>query len=265
MTGLAVDEKDWAEALGAAKRLATDFPNDDAADDGLFRVGAGAAAASAWREAADAFGLLRQQYPQSPFVDESRVTFAEALLETGRLDEGRRALEEFVVAAPNDARAPRAWMDLGRARDAGGDRQGALEAFGRAARYGGTVTWTPESSLVYARALSAERRWDEARGALERLLRSADTTTAGMAAIGIGDTWESQGDSLAAAEYYLSAAYLAPESATGRRAFLAAGRSLAAKQPEAAAIVYRKLLTQSDVPADVADAARRGLADLRVR
>ncbi len=99
---------------------------------------------------------------------------------------------------------------------------------------------------------------------LERLLRSADGATAGEAALAFGETWEAQGDHLAAAEYFMTAAYLAPESPSGRRALLAAGRSFAAaKDPEAATIVYRKLLAQSDVPADVADAARRGLAELR--
>jgi hypothetical protein len=39
----------------------------------------------------------------------------------------------------------------------------------------------------------------------------------------------------------------------------------AAKQPEAAAILYRKLLAQSGVPTDVAEAARQGLAALAAR
>jgi len=61
----------------------------------------------------------------------------------------------------------------------------------------------------------------------------------------------------------MTAAYLAPESTSGRRGLLAAGRVFAAqKQPEAATIVYRKLLAQSNVPAELASAARQGLSTL---
>ena len=49
----------------------------------------------------------------------------------------------------------------------------------------------------------------------------------------------------------------------GRRALLGAGQSFAAlKQRDAAAIVYGKLLAQPDVPADLAEAARQGIAAL---
>ena len=61
----------------------------------------------------------------------------------------------------------------------------------------------------------------------------------------------------------MTAAYLAPESAAGRRSMLAAAQSFAAlKQTEAAVTLYRKLLSQANVPGDVADAARQGLQAL---
>ena len=44
LTGIAVEEKDFPAALTSAKRL-VEFPSDEAADDALERVGAGAAAA----------------------------------------------------------------------------------------------------------------------------------------------------------------------------------------------------------------------------
>src|SRR5262249_31283063 len=44
LTAIAVDEKDWPGALATAKRLTSEFPSDEAADDALERVGAGAAA-----------------------------------------------------------------------------------------------------------------------------------------------------------------------------------------------------------------------------
>jgi TolA-binding protein len=264
LVGLAVEDKDWPAALGYARRLAAEFPKDEAADDAFERIGAGAAATEAWSAVRDAYALLRQHYPQSPFVAGSRLAYAHALLEGGRADEARRTLEEFLAATPRDPQAPRAWMALGRAREAGRDRRGALEAFGRAVREGASPATDRDGYLAYARALAAERRWDEARPVLGRLLASAEGAVAAEVALALGEAWAAQGEPLAAAEYYMTAAYLEPESPLGGRALLAAGRSFtAAKDPDAAAVVYRKLLAQAGLPADLAESARQALAALR--
>jgi hypothetical protein len=98
---------------------------------------------------------------------------------------------------------------------------------------------------------------------LEPLLKSDDTGTVAEAARGIGDAYAGEGESAAAAEYYLTAAYVAPTSAPGRKALLSAAQSFtAAKDKAAAEIAYRKLLAQKDLPDDVAAAARKGLSDL---
>jgi hypothetical protein len=86
---------------------------------------------------------------------------------------------------------------------------------------------------------------------------------AAEAARAIGDAYTAEGEPLAAAEYYLTAAYAAPTSLPGRKALLAAAGAFASmKQTDAAASAYRKLLAQADLPADVAAAARQGLASL---
>jgi TolA-binding protein len=261
LTGIAVEEKDWPEALGLARRLVAEFPTSELTDDALERVGAGAAAVPVWPVVYEAYTLLRSAYPRSPFVDDARLRLAVAQMETGRTEAGRQELELFVSSAPNDPRLPQALLLLARAREAGGDRAGALEAYGRAAREGQGPEWSKDELFGYARLLATERRWDQARTVLDRLLRVSDTALAAEAAQGIGDTYAGEGDLLAAAEYYLTAAYLTPESATGRRSLLAAGRSFAGlKQNEAASVVYRKLLAQSGLPADLAAAARQGLA-----
>ena len=96
------------------------------------------------------------------------------------------------------------------------------------------------------------------------MLRQSDPGLAAQAALAIGATFAGEGDQLHASEYYLSAAYLAPDAPAGRRALLEAGKALAAlRQADAAATVYRKLIAQSGVPADLAAAARQGLADLK--
>lgn len=257
LTGIAVEEKDWKTALENARRLVTDFPGDERVDDALVRVGAGAVQGRAWPVAHEALALLRARYPRSPFVEASRLDFAEAQLETGRADEARQAIEPMANAP---AAEPRAWMLLGRVREAAGDRRGAIEAYARAAREGTGAEFTREALLGHARLLTAEKRWGEARAVLEHLLRSTDQALALEAALAIAETYRGEGEHVAAAEYFMTAAYLAPESPVGRRALVAAGQSLAAaKHADAAAAAYRKLLAQSDVPAELADAARQGL------
>jgi tetratricopeptide (TPR) repeat protein len=265
LVGLAVAEKDWQGALVGAKRLAADFPKYEAADDAFERIGAAAAAASVWPAVHEAYALLRQRFPQSPFVESSKVSFGEALLELGRAAEARRVLEEFVAASPTDPRAPRAWIALGRARTATGDRRGAVEAFDRAAKADGmNPAANGDAFSSYGKLLVADRRWEDARTVLGKLLASSEGPAAAEVAVSIADTWAGQGDHLAAAEYYMTAAYLTPDSVPGYKALLAAGRSFAAaKDTGSAAVVYGKLLASSDVPGDLAAAARRGLAELR--
>ena len=263
LTGVAVAERDFKEALALAGRLVAEFPGDAAADDALERVGAGAAAAEppAWPVVHEAYTLLRQRYPTSPFVEPARLVLAEAQVETGRAAEARAELEQLLAAAPTDPRAARAWVALGRARAAANDRPGAREAYARGVAEGATLG--PDARLGYARLLVDDRRFAEARQLLEPLLRGDDATLVARAAYGIGDAWQTEGDQLAAAEYFMTAAYVAPTSPAGRRALLAAAWSfMALKQPDAAASVYRKLLGQADVPAELADAARKGLEDL---
>src|SRR5262249_47347068 len=230
----------------------------------LMRVGEAAGKAAAWPIAYDALTLLRQRYPQSPFVEDSRLLLAQAQLETGRAGEAQKALDDFIAASPNDTRAPQALFALARARETAGDRAGALDIFDRAARSVPPGAWTPEARLAHGRLLVADKRWADARASLEPALRQPDPAIAAQAAFALGETFAGEGDQLLAAEYYMSAAYLAPDGQAGRRGLLEAGRALAAlKQPDAAATLYRKLLAQSDVPTDLASAARQGLADLK--
>jgi tetratricopeptide (TPR) repeat protein len=257
------DRGEWPGALAMARRLVTQFADHEVVDDALERIGAAAAKASAWSVALQAYTLLRQRYPASPFVESSRLVYAQALMETGQADEGRKTLEEFVAAHPRDDRAPQAWLALAKAREAAGDRAGAMEAYGRASE-SRSAPFNRDARLNHARLLRGAQRWEEARRALEPDLKASDTGVVADTAFAIAETFDGQGEHFAAAEYYMTAAYLGPESPVGRRALVAAGRSFTAlKQPDSAATVYRKLLAQTDVPADLAQAARRGLADLK--
>jgi TolA-binding protein len=263
LTGLAVDDKDWAAASALARRLVADHPASDVAPDALERVGAGAAAASAWPIALESTKLLRERYPQHPLAQQAWLRLAEAQIATGRAAEARPALEQYVASAPSDADTGRAYLALARAREAAGDRAGALEAYARGPRDTAAPGWTREALFGHARLLIQDKRWDAARAVLERLLRSSEPATAAEAAQALGDTYAGEGDTLAAVEYYLTAAYVAPDTPVGRRGLLSAARAFAAgKQPEPAAAAYKKLLAQADLPAELRDAARQELAAL---
>jgi len=263
LTGIAVDDKDWAGAMGSARRLVNELPAANVTPDALERVGAGAAAAGAWPVALESTRLLRERYPQHPLAQAAWLRLAEAQIATGRAADAKPALEQFVAGSPSDGDAPRAWLALARAREATGDRAGAIEAYGKGPRDESAPGWTRETLMSHARLLNQEKRWDDARPILERLLKKSDGAAAAEAAYALGDTYAGGADTAAAVEYYLSAAYVAPDSALGRRGLLSAARTYAAaRQPELATTVYKKLLAQSDLPADVRDAARKELAAL---
>src|SRR5436309_2055672 len=156
LTGIAVEEKDWPTALSTAKRLVDEFPSDDAADDALERVGSGAAAGGAWPVVAEAYTLLEKRYPRSPFVESARVTLAEAQVESGRPETARATLEQAVQTSPNDSRA---WVALARAREASGDRAGALDAYARGVKDGSAGALRPEAALGTSVSRRARRAW----------------------------------------------------------------------------------------------------------
>jgi TolA-binding protein len=260
---LTVGDRAWDEALEAARRLVAEHPKDATADSALARLGLAAAADKRWKIAQEAFTLLRAQYRQSPFVEATFQQALEAQIEAGGYAAAREMLEEAVKAAPGGPRAARAWFLLAQAREAGGDRPGAIEAYARAARDGQGPEWTTEVRLRYIRLLLEDKRWKDARAALRPVIKDSDPAIATEAAFYEGETYRGEGDPAAAVLSYMNAAYLAPESPFGRRALLMAGDSyVMLKQPDSAMIAYNKLLSQPDLPPDIAQRARAGLSGL---
>src|SRR5207245_559582 len=85
-------------------------------------------------------------------------------------------------------------------------------------RRGHVPEWGKTAIFSYARLLAEDTRWGEARAILTDFLRRADGADAADAAYALGETYQGEGDFPAAAEYFMTAAYVAPESAAGRRA-----------------------------------------------
>jgi tetratricopeptide (TPR) repeat protein len=264
LTGLAVEDRQWAQALDHAKRLVADYSAHEMSDDALERVGSAATSARVWPVVYESYALLLQRYPQSPFADAAMVALAEAQINTGRGGEAVATLEKFVAANPGHPEAARAWLALGRAREAAGDKPAATEAYGAAIRDARAPDVRREAAAGSARILVSEKKWTEARSLLHSIMLDRDHVVVAEAAQAIGETYRGEGDALAAAEYFMTAAYVAPDSPAAKKALLSAAQTLAAaKQGDAAAVVYRKLLAMANLPAEVEQAARQGLGALR--
>lgn len=267
MEAVAVEDKRWADARTLALRLAGQFPRSDVTPAALADVGAAAGAAQQWPLAREMYQALAARYPSSPGREAGRVVLGEALLRTGAPADARRELESFTASAPPaDARRPRAMSLLGEAQEATGDRTAAAQTYARFATENPTGKDAPSALLGAGRLLQGEAgKWDQARPLLERAVKDGDAAVAAEAAYHLGEGLRAAGRNDDAAEAYMTAAYVAPDSVWARRALLGAGRAFAAaKQNDAAVIVYKKLLAASSVEPDLASEARSGLKSLGV-
>jgi len=267
MEVVAVQEKRWPDARTYTQRLVDQFPRTGLAPAALAEVGAAAGAAEQWPLAREMYETLAARYPSSPAREAGRVVFAEALLRTGAPADGRRELESFTAsAAPTDPRRPRAVALLGEAQEATGDRAAAAQTYARFATENPTGKEAPGALLGAGRLIQSEGgKWDQARPLLERAVKDGDTAVAAEAAYHLGEGLRAAGRNDDAAEAYMTAVYVAPDSVWARRALLGAGRAFAAaKQNDAAVIVYKKLLAGSSVEPDLASEARSGLKSLGV-
>jgi TolA-binding protein len=84
----------------------------------------------------------------------------------------RRTLERFVTQYPKDARLPEAVLLLGKARLRAGDADGALDAFKRAQTLSPAPGRSQESRFWEAEALFRLKRFAEARGAYDSVVRT---------------------------------------------------------------------------------------------
>ena len=158
---------------------------------------------------------------------------------------------------------PQALLLLAQAQEATGDRAAALDLYTRVEREYPNHKDQGTALLGAARLLQADGKSIEARGLFERALNQDDARLIPEAAYRLGEGLRAAGKNDEAVEAYMTAAYLGPDSAWARRALLGAGQSFTAlKQPEFAAIVYKKLLAASGVEPDLAAAARNGLKAL---
>jgi len=260
---LAAQESKWAQARELAGRLVTDFPGHAAVPAVLGRLGATAARDAQWPLARELYELAADRYPGSPADPEGRMYLAEALFHTGALPEARRSLRAFVESAPAQAAPARVLLLLAEAHQVLGEWTGALEAYARLRRDHPGSAGSPRVRLAEARALVESGRGEQARPLLREAIDRGDSRVALEAAYRMAETLREGGEHEPAVEWYMTAAYLAPDSTWGRYALLGAARSLGAlKQADSAAHLYRKLLASDAVEPEVLEDARRELSAL---
>ena len=261
MTVAAAGEKRWPEAREMAAKLQARFPQSEAASAALADVGATAAADGQWPLTREMYEALFRKNPAHPGIAAGRLGFGEALLRTGAPADAKRELDAFTAATPvADPRMPRALLLLAQANEATGNRAAAVDLYARVERDYPNHKEQGTVLLNSARLLQADGKWPAARTQLERAIEQADTQVVTEAAYRLGEGLRAAGQNEDAVEAYMTAAYLAPDSPWGRRALLGAGHSFVTlKQPESAAVVYKKLLAASGVEAELAAEARTQL------
>ncbi|MFQ5898161.1 MAG: tetratricopeptide repeat protein [Candidatus Methylomirabilia bacterium] len=263
LMALATEETRWDEARRWTLRLIGEFPGHEAAADALVRLGAGAYRAQEWQLVRESYQLLLARYAKSPHIDGVRVSLGEALFKTGAPAKASEVLREFVDSTRNDPRLPDALALLARASEAAGDRPAAIQALARLVREHPDSPHAVPARMSQARLFQEGGRWEESRKVLEEVVNVAEPGIAAEAAFKLGEGLNARGDHKKAVEFYMSAAYLSPDTGWGQRALAGAGRSFVAlNKAEAAKIVYRKLLAHPAVQPELARRAKEALAQL---
>jgi tetratricopeptide (TPR) repeat protein len=177
-------------ALGVARWRST--RNEAAA--AAFRNAQGAFAQSNWAVAAQGFAELAETYPSAPFGRLGQLYHGHALARQGDHAGAATAYGEYLATNPAaEYLRQEALLGLGRAKEAGGDAAGALEAYTQAGELAGP--YRTDALLGAARLHEASGRADEARTVYESLLKDAsDPQTKALVTRKLAAVGQSRGD-----------------------------------------------------------------------
>ena len=257
----AAAEKGWSSprAGALAVRLVDRYPTYPPAPALLARVAQQAAASDQWPTARKAYETLAARYPN--VVGKSDLEFAEALYRTGAQTAARGRLEKVAVAGSADS--PRALLRLAEISEAAGDRRAALRAYDTLLRDYPRLPRQPESLLAHARLLDEFGPAYRARSLLRAIVDNNRGEAAGEAAYRLGRMLSAEGQPRDAAEWYMTAASVAPGSKWEPLALLGAGDAFTTlRESKRALAAYDKLLQDGD-PSMRGEAAYRAAEILR--
>jgi TolA-binding protein len=129
-------------------------------------------AESNWTDAAQRFADVADEYPGAPFGRLAKLYRAHALARQGDHAGAATAYGEYLASdPPTEYLRQEALLGLGHAKEAGGDTEGALEAYTQAGALGGP--YRTDALLAAGRLQAASGRLDEARAVYESLVKDA--------------------------------------------------------------------------------------------
>ena len=220
-------QEGWASARTAAlaTRLLQDFPAYPPARVLLRRVAEAASAAKQWPLARQSWETL---LARAPAGRAERLSLAEAQLHTGDATRAVPGLE--AIATVRDDEGARALLLLAEAHGISGDKRATLAAYDRLQKEYPKFRRTSESLLAQAKLLEDLGDHPRARPLLQQAVAtSGQSETVAEAAYRIAQGLSAERNQPAAAEWYMTASYVAPRSPWGRQALLGAGQALAAQ------------------------------------
>ncbi|HEV8393841.1 MAG TPA: tetratricopeptide repeat protein [Vicinamibacterales bacterium] len=101
-------------AISGFEALVRAFPRSEAAGEAQFYTGESYYALNKWREAIDAYGLVVQNYRNSPSVPDAYRKRGQAYAQSGQMDKAREAWEAVIKQFPESDAARLASQDLQR-------------------------------------------------------------------------------------------------------------------------------------------------------
>jgi TolA-binding protein len=260
LVSLGTEDRLWTDVQALSSDLVTGFPTYPANPTLLATVAGQAAADRQWPLVRGTYEQLLARYPSSPLKTVARLDYAESLLRTESPTFAQSQLAQVAATDRSRDQAPRRLYLQGQVYEALGRPQDALVAYEELRRDHPRAEWTAESLLPRARTMDAVGQRQQARALFERILKGAEGDVYSEAAVRLGENLTADGQHAIAVRWFLTAAYLNPDSTWGQRAQLGAVRGLVATGDRATAdAIYRRMEASSATDPDLLRRARAAL------
>jgi TolA-binding protein len=239
---LGAEDRLWTDVRVLSTDLVTEYPGYPSIPTLLAGVANQAAVDHQWSIVRGTYEQLLAAYPASPLQPTARLDFAESLLRTGEPIRAQKQIAQAASADRSHEQAARRLFLQGQIYETLGRPGEALIVYQQLGREHPRSEWAAESLLPRARVMDAVGQRRQARALLEHILKGAQGDVYSEAAVRLGESLEAEGQHAAAVKWFLTAAYLDPESTWGQRAQLGALEGLIATGDRAAAdAVYRRM------------------------